>query len=224
MERFMMRNLKEMVLRVIILLIGLTIAHLGVTLFLLADLGADPFNVLVQGIFRTVKGLTRIEILTHGYTHIIICFLIILILLFVDRSYIKIGTILCMVCGGPIIDFFTRLLSFLFVQERSIWFKLPVLALGCVILAFGMTIVIKSDAGTGPNDLVALVISEKLNKKFGAVRIIVDTSFVAVGFWMGGSFGIGTIICACLVGPVAGFFLPRSEKMVERVLHKFCDV
>lgn len=220
----MIRNPKEMILRVIILLIGLTIAHLGVTLFLLANLGADPFNVLVQGIFRTGKDIARTELLTHGYTHVIICFLIILILLIVDRSYIKIGTILCMVCGGPIIDFFTRLLSFLSVQERSIWFKLPVLALGCVILAFGMTIVIKSEAGTGPNDLVALVISEKFNKKFGAVRIIVDTSFVAAGFWMGASFGIGTIICACLVGPVAGFFLPRSEKIIERVLHKFCDI
>ena len=223
MERLMIRNPKEMILRVIILLIGLTIAHLGVTLFLLANLGADPFNVLVQGIFRTGKDIARTELLTHGYTHVIICFLIILILLIVDRSYIKIGTILCMVCGGPIIDFFTRLLSFLAVQERSIWFKLPVLALGCVILAFGMTIVIKSDAGTGPNDLVALVISEKFNKKFGVVRIIVDTSFVAAGFWMGGSFGIGTIVCVCLVGPVAGFFLPRSEKIVNRVLHRFCD-
>lgn len=219
----MKRNMKEMALRVAILLIGLTIAHLGVTLFLLTDLGADPFNVLVQGIFRTISGLTGATTLTHGYTHIAICFLIILVLLIVDRSYIKIGTILCMICGGPIIDFFTRLLNFIFVQERTLWFKLPVLALGCVILAFGMTIVIKSDAGTGPNDLVALVISEKTHQKFGVVRIIVDVSFVIVGFVLGGSFGIGTIVCACLVGPVAGFFLPQSEKIVERVLHKFCQ-
>lgn len=222
MGQIMKRTVKEMILRVIILLVGLTIAHLGVTLFLLTDLGADPFNVLVQGIFRTVSGFTGIAALTHGYTHIAICFLIILVLLIVDRSYIKIGTILCMVCGGPIIDFFTRMLSFLFEQERTIWFKLPILALGCVILAFGMTIVIKSDAGTGPNDLVALVISEKTNKKFGIVRIVVDVSFVAAGYFLGGVFGIGTIVCACLVGPVAGFFLPRSEKIVERILHKFC--
>ncbi len=218
----MKRSIKELVLRVVILLIGLTIAHLGVTLFLLTDLGADPFNVLVQGIFRTISSVTGMTALTHGYTHIAICFLIILVLLIVDRSYIKIGTILCMVCGGPIIDFFTRLLQFIFAQERTLWFKLPVLALGCVILAFGMTIVIKSDAGTGPNDLVALVISEKSHKKFGIVRIIVDVSFVVVGFVLGGSFGIGTIVCACLVGPVAGFFLPQSEKIVERILHKCC--
>ncbi len=224
----MKRSIKEIMIRVVILLVGLTIAHLGVTLFLLTNLGADPFNVLVQGIFRTISSvtgggiLTGAVVLTHGYTHIAICFLIILVLLIVDRSYIKIGTVLCMVCGGPIIDFFTRLLSFLFAQERTLWFKLPVLALGCVILAFGMTIVIKSDAGTGPNDLVALVISEKSHKKFGIVRIIVDVSFVVVGFILGGSFGIGTIVCACLVGPVAGFFLPQSEKLVERILHRFC--
>lgn len=181
----MKRSIKELVLRVVILLIGLTIAHLGVTLFLLTDLGADPFNVLVQGIFRTISSVTGMAALTHGYTHIAICFLIILVLLIVDRNYIKIGTILCMVCGGPIIDFFTRLLQFMFAQERTLWFKLPVLALGCVILAFGMTIVIKSDAGTGPNDLVALVISEKSHKKFGVVRIIVDVSFVAAGFVLG---------------------------------------
>lgn len=217
----MKRDMKEIAMRVVILLIGLTIAHLGVTLFLLTELGADPFNVLVQGIFRTISGMTGAKVMTHGYTHIAICFLIILVLLIVDRSYIKIGTILCMVCGGPIIDFFTRLLQFMFAQERTLWFKLPVLALGCVILAFGMTIVIKSDAGTGPNDLVALVISEKTHKKFGIVRIIVDVSFVVVGFLLGGSFGVGTIVCACLVGPVAGFFLPHSEKIVERILHRF---
>lgn len=210
-----------MIVRVVILLAGLMIAHLGVTLFLLADLGADPFNVLVQGVFRTLAGMTGWEALTHGYTHIAICLLIIMILFIVDRSYIKIGTILCMVCGGPIIDLFTYILGFLFAGERSVWFKLPVLAAGCMILAFGMTIVIKSDAGTGPNDLVALVISDKIHVKFSIVRVIVDVSFVVCGFLMGGIFGIGTIICACLVGPVAGFCMPVSEKIVGKVLALF---
>lgn len=96
--------------------------------------------------------------------------------------------------------------------------KIIVLAAGCMILAFGMTIVIKSDAGTGPNDLVAVVISDKTKYRFSMVRILVDLSFVLVGFVLGGSVGIGTIICAALVGPVAGFFLPYSEKVVYRVL------
>ena len=55
------RSGKETLIRVLILLAGLTIAHLGVTLFLLADLGADPFNVLVQGIFRTLGRVNNLS-------------------------------------------------------------------------------------------------------------------------------------------------------------------
>lgn len=213
----MRANIKEKFFGVIILLVGLTIAHLGVTLFLLSNLGADPFNVLVQGIFRLLSNLTGWQTLTHGYTHVAICFLIILVLLLVDRSYVKVGTILCMICGGPIIDFFTRMLKVLRIGERAFGIKVVVLAVGCVILAYGMTIVIKSEAGTGPNDLVAVVLSDKMKKQFGIVRIVVDVTFVAVGFWLGGAVGIGTVVCAFLVGPVAGVFLPVNERIIRQM-------
>lgn len=209
----------ELLIRVIILLVGLTIAHLGVTLFLLAD-GADPFNVFVQGIFRTLQRVIDAPILTHGNTHRCICFLIILALLFVDRSYVRIGTLLCMLCGGPIIDFFSALLRPVYDAVPALWFNLLMMVLGCIILAFGMTIVIKSEAGTGPNDLVAVVISDKTKARFSIVRVVVDFAFVGIGFLCGGTPGIGTIICAFLVGPVAGFFLPRSEKLVAYFIPK----
>lgn len=212
------RTLKEILLRIVILFIGLTIAHLGVTLFLLADLGADPFNVLIQGLFRTAQSLTGWTVLTHGRVHMTICFLIILVLLITDRSYIKIGTVLCMICCGPIIDFFTLLLGGLIHSGNPFAARILVLAAGCVILAFGMTIVMKSDSGVGPNDLVAIVISDKLGQSFSITRIVVDVCFVAAGFLMGGAVGVGTIICAALVGPVAGIFLPHSERIVEWII------
>ena len=217
-----MKQWKEIVIRVILLLAGLVIAHLGVTLFLLADLGADPFNVLIQGIFRTLSKQPVFSFLTHGYTHIAICFLIIIVLLVIDKTYIKIGTILCMICGGPIIDIFTLILAPLFSQMPFI-IKVLMLGIGCVILACGMTVVIKSDAGTGPNDLVAVVISDKRKKKFGVIRIIVDATFVLSGFLMGGVVGLGTIVCAALVGPVAGVVMPYSEKLVNKVLGVFLE-
>lgn len=217
----MKRSIKEIGIRIIILFIGLTIAHLGVTLFLLANLGADPFNVFVQGIFRTTSQIPGWPLQTHGNTHIAICFLIILALLIIDRTYIKIGTVLCMIFGGPIIDFFTAILSGPFENVNSLVLKIIVNGLGCVILAFGMTIVMKSDAGTGPNDLVGIVISDKLKKNFGVIRIIVDVSFVAIGFILGGSLGIGTLICAFLVGPVANIFLPFNEKWINKVVKNF---
>lgn len=213
----MKRCFKETLLRVFILMVGLTIAHFGVTLFLLSDLGADPFNVLVQGICRTLQTATAWD-LSHGSVHRLICLVIILILLVIDRSYVKIGTLLCMFCGGPIIDFFTAVLRGIFNSQSSLWLRYVMLAAGCVILAFGMTIVIKSDAGTGPNDLVALVISEKTKWRFGIVRVCTDAAFVLAGCLTGGIFGVGTIICAFLVGPVADFFLPRNEKWIQAIL------
>ena len=215
-------KIKELIIRVVILLFGLTIAHLGVTLFLLADIGSDPFNVLIQGLFRQSSLLpaTLYGLLTHGRVHIIISLIIITILLFLDRSYVKIGTLLCMICGGPIIDFFNWILSPLFSGEVSLIVKIIVNILGCVILAFGMTIVIKSAAGTGPNHLVAIVISDKLKFKFSIVRVVVDLCFAGIGFLLGGTVGLGTIICAFVVGPVAGLFLPFNEKWIKRIVNK----
>lgn len=205
--------------KLVILLIGLSIAHLGVTLFLLSNLGSDPFNVLVQGIHNVVTKIPFMGFLSHGNTHMAICFLIIIALLFVDRSYIKIGTVVCMICGGPIIDFFTWLLGGIINENLPFVLRLVILAAGCVILAFGMTIVMKSDAGVGPNDLVAISISDKLHKKFGIIRIIVDFSFVLIGFLLGGVANIGTIICAFLVGPVAEIFLPFHEKWIKKIVN-----
>ena len=218
----MKRSGKEWALRIIILMVGLTIAHLGVTLFLLSDLGSDPFNVLVQGVFRTLERLLRWPFLTHGRTHVGISLLIVLVLLFVDRGYIKIGTALCMLFGGPIIDGFTLLLGSSLGNLDSIVLRVLMLVAGCVILAYGMTIVIRSDAGTGPNDLVALVISEKRGWKFSIVRVAVDACFTLAGFLLGGVAGLGTLICMFLVGPVAGFFLPINEKLVEHLIRKYC--
>jgi len=204
--------------KVILLMVGLTIAHLGVTFFIQADMGADPYNVLVQGVFRTVPWPESMN-WTHGMTHILICLLIVLVLLVVDRSYIGIGTLLCMVFGGPIIDLFTLILAPVINNTLPTVLRVVVLGAGCVILAVGMSFVIKSESGTGPNDLVALVIAEKWKKKFGVIRVVTDFLFVAVGFLLGGTFGVGTIICAFLVGVVAQFFLPHAEKVCKRVLY-----
>jgi len=211
---------KETLLRVIILFVGLAIAHLGVTLFLLANLGADPFNVLVQGIFKSIMKVTDWSFITHGRVHMCLCFIIIIVLLIVDKSYIKIGTLICMFFGGPIIDFYNMFLEPLFSEGMTLGVKIVFNVLGCVILAYGMTIVIKSEAGTGPNDLVAVVIADKSRKKFGIIRVMVDVVFAVAGYLLGGTIGLGTVICAGVVGPVAGVFMPVNEKIINRILKK----
>ena len=214
---------RELAVRVVLLLAGLCVAHLGVTLFLQSDLGSDPFNVFVQGLFRGIPW-PAFAAMTHGRTHLLVSLVILLVLLAVDRSYVGIGTVLCMALGGPIIDVYTLWLSPVIHGGLPLPLRLALLVAGCVILAFGMTIVIRSQAGTGPNDLVAVVLSDKLRKPFGPVRIGVDLTFALVGLALGGVVGLGTVICAFRVGPAAQLFFPISQRLCEAALAQFAGV
>lgn len=213
-----MKKFTDLLKRVVILMVGLAIAHAGVSLFISANLGSDPFNVFIQGLFRTVTKFLPYDFITHGRVHIVISVIIIIVLLIVDKSYVRIGTILCMIFGGPFIDLFNKLYAPLFANDLNLIFRIGYNVLGCVILANGMSIVIKSQAGTGPNDLVAVVISDKIKKKFSIIRIIVDICFAGIGFALGGQIGIGTVICAFLVGPVAGVVMPHYEKLINKIV------
>ena len=48
------RSAADWIRALLVLLFGLAVAHLGVTLFLLSDLGTDTFTVFIQGLSRTV--------------------------------------------------------------------------------------------------------------------------------------------------------------------------
>ena len=207
-------------MRVVLLLIGLCIAHLGVTLFLQTELGSDPFNVFVQGLFRALPWPAWAA-MTHGRVHLLVSLLILLVLLMADRSYVGVGTVLCMALGGPIIDVYTLWLAPVIHGGLPLLWRLGLLVAGCLILAFGMTIDIRSQAGTGPNDLVAVVLSDKLKKPFGPVRVAVDCAFAGIGLALGGVLGIGTVVCAFLVGPAAQLFFPVSEQICQIALRQF---
>ena len=201
---------KELAVRALELLLGLTIAHLGVTLFLLSDLGSDPFNVLIQGLHSALPWPAFMD--THGRVHLLVSLLIMLVLLLAAKGFVKIGTVICMALGGPIIDLWEMLLGPM-LGVLPLGGRIALLVAGCVILAFGMTVVISSDLGAGPNDLVAVSISELSKKPFGVVRVCVDVAFALVGWLLGGVLGVGTVVCAFLVGPVAQFCFPLSRRL-----------
>ena len=78
-------HLQELAVRCVLLLIGLCIAHLGVTIFIQTDLGSDPFNVLIQGLFRSIPWPGWAG-MTHGRVHLLVSLLILLVLLLVQRD------------------------------------------------------------------------------------------------------------------------------------------
>ncbi|NLL80595.1 MAG: hypothetical protein GX234_12585 [Clostridiales bacterium] len=205
------RTIKEWILALLVLLIGLTIAHLGVSLFLLSNLGTDTFTIFIQGLALTIG-------LSVGTVHVIILCLIMFIMLFTTRGYIKPGTVICAFCGGPIIDLFNWILTPYIHAGSSLPIRIGAMLAGCIILSLGMSVVIASNAGTGPNDLVALVLTDKLKRfQFRTVRIGCDLFFVIIGFVLGGTLGAGTLAAALLTGPLVQFWLPKSSRIIRRL-------
>lgn len=199
----------------ITLLIGLIIAHLGVTMFLVSELGTDTFTVFIQG-------LSLLTGLSIGTVHVITLCLIMLLLLIFTRGYIKPGSVICAFFGGPIIDFFLWLSDGRISAASPLYMRICVMILGLVILALGMSVVIQSEAGTGPNDLIAIVLTDKLKHfQFRWMRVGCDVFFVIFGYLLGGVVGVGTVAAVILTGPVVQFWLPRSQKLVKKIYGKF---
>lgn len=206
------RTIRQWVVGLAVLLAGLTIAHFGVTLFLLSNLGSDPFTVLVQGI-STLTGLGI------GTCHVGMLILLLIVMLIFTRGYVKPGSFVCAFCGGWIIDFFLWVFDGTVTETSPLWLRIVCMVAGCVILAFGMSIVIASRSGTGPNDLVAMILSDKVGSRihlqFRWVRLICDAVFVSLGWALGGVIGVGTIVAVLLIGPVVQFFLPISSRLAD---------
>lgn len=198
----------------IILLIGLTVAHLGVTLFLLSELGTDTFTVFIQG-------LSRIFGVSVGTVHVIVLCILMVVMLVTTKGYVKPGTVVCAFCGGPIIDLFTWMLDGWINVDAGMPVRVISMLAGCVILSAGMSIVINSNAGTGPNDLVAVILSDRIEKvQFRWVRVGCDLFFVVLGFLLGGTVGAGTLVAVFLTGPLVQFWLPRTKRPIRAVLHE----
>lgn len=211
------RSPREWVLRVALMLAGLTVAHSGVTLFILPGLGSDPFTLFAQGCARQLG-------VSIGTTHAGIQVIFLIVMVLTTKGYVLPGTVVCSFFGGPIIDLFSWLLGGFISPASPMPLRIASTLAGCVILAAGMALVIKSRAGTGANDLVAVILTDKLRRfQFRWVRLTVDAFFAVCGVLLGGVFGLGTLASCVIVGPVAQFFFPVMERLVGVSVARFAS-
>lgn len=205
------RSVVDWIKALLVLLFGLAVAHLGVTLFLLSDLGTDTFTVFIQGLSRTVH-------LSVGTVHAIVLCILMVVMLVTTKGYVKPGTVVCAVLGGPIIDLFSWMLGTWINTDSGLPVRIGSMLIGCVILAIGMSIVINSNAGTGPNDLIAIILSDKITAvEFRWVRVGCDLFFVLLGYFLGGTVGAGTIVAVFLTGPLVQFWLPKTKRLILKI-------
>lgn len=206
-----MNKKQSLIKRLILFFVGMSIIQMGVALFLKTNIGSDPFTVFTQGLGFLLN-------ITPGIANMIILSVLFCIILFVGRKYINIGTLICVVGVGPIIDLGVKVVSYFPVESCNVVVKALLVVLGCLIIAIGFSILSASDVGVAPNDIVPFIIREKTNFEYRWIRMGLDISFLAIGALLGGVFGIGTILAVLLTGPFIQFFLPHGEKFVNMII------
>ncbi|GCD09675.1 YczE/YyaS/YitT family protein [Clostridium tagluense] len=201
----------NLIKRLILFFVGMSIIQIGVALFLKTNIGSDPFTLFTQGLAFLLKK-------TPGNANMIILFVLFCIILLVERTRIKIGTIICVIGVGPIIDLGVKAVSFIPIESLNIGIKILLVVFGCVLIAIGFSILSASNLGVAPNDIISFIIKDKTNLEYRWIRMALDVSFLIIGFALGGIFGIGTIISALLTGPFIQFCLPYGEKLVNAIV------
>ena len=211
-----MKKLSETIKILLLFLLGMSIIQFGVALFLRMNIGSDPFTVFTQGLANTLNNLGMN--VTTGTANRIILVVLFSIILLLNKNHIKIGTIICVIGVGPIIDLGVRVVSVLPVESYSYLLKMFLIALGCFIIAIGFSILSATKVGVAPNDIIPFIIKERINCEYRWIRICMDAFLLIGGFMLGGTVGVGTIIAMATTGPFIQLCLPYGQKFTDFIL------
>ena len=199
---------KKLIRKSIIYLLATALCELGIACYYTARLGTDPISVFVEGISFHCD-LTVGEIST-------ICNIILGILLFLfDRDQFGVGTFLMILIAGPLIDLFYGFLLSCFPPETTaLIIKTAILTAGILIYALGLGLTIQCDIGVGPFSFPPLFLTKVFRIDLKYTQIITDAMFFAIGFFLGGVYGLGTVVSVLLTGPLMTFFMEYTKAWV----------
>lgn len=192
-----MRSLADRpVERAVRMLLGLALFGICLAMLVKADLGADPWTVLTQGVAR-ITGLSLGEVVVGTS-------LVLLLLWIPLRQRPGPGTIANALLVGPFLD-----LGIAWIpdpHQPAARIALLLVAIPGVALATGLYM--GAGLGAGPRDGVMNGLAA-LGAPVGVARAGIELSVLVVGWLLGGSVGVATVAFALAIGPLVGYFLPR---------------
>lgn len=176
------------------LLPGLAAAGLGIALVVRSDLGLGPWDVLHQGIAERTGISMGMVVLAVG--------VIVLATWVPLRQRPGLGTVLNVVLVGTTLDLCLRVLPEL-AGPAARW---SALLAGVAAVGLGSGLYLSAGLGPGPRDGVMTGLAAR-GASVRAVRTGIELSALALGWVLGGTVGVGTLVFALAIGPLVQFFL-----------------
>ena len=188
-------NLKPKISTSFFLCFGLALFGLGEGLLIVSAVGASPWSVLAQGIYLNVG-------FSVGLITVLIS-VVVLILWIPLNQKPGIGTILNALIIGLMIDV---CINFVPTPENFIS-QLFLAIIAVLTVGLGGGIYLVANLGAGPRDGLMIGLQKKTNYPIAVVRAFLEISVMSIGWYLGGTVGVGTLLFAFGIGPCVALSL-----------------
>lgn len=207
--------------RILVFAVGLLVISLSIGFITKASLGTPPISSIPYSLSLIFPSLSL-----GNFTIIYSLLLVFLQLLILGKQADKVGLGLQVVISfvfGYFIDFGMMLLGDF--SPEIYWERIVCVLIGCFGLAFGVYLQIVADFTMVPGDGFAYALSVRIKKKpYRVIRVCSDVSMIVIAaiigyIGMGTTGGVreGTVICALLIGTIAGVYFSKLAWLTKRL-------
>jgi uncharacterized membrane protein YczE len=190
--------------RIVQLLAGLTLYGVSMAMMVRGALGVDPWDVFHLGVAGHIPlSFGQVTIATGA---------LVLLLWVPLRQWPGLGTVANVVVIGLAADAGLSLIP----EREEVWVRVVLLGSGIVLNGVAGGLYIGSQLGPGPRDGLMTGIARRTGLSIRLVRTSIELAVLGVGWLLGGSVGLGTVLYAVSIGPLVQFFLPRLTVALDR--------
>jgi uncharacterized membrane protein YczE len=176
------------------LVFGLFLFALAIVLILESKLGLSPWDVLNQGIAKHSP-------LSFGMANVAVA-IVVLGIAWALGGRPGVGTVANAVLVGSFIQLLTSIAAIQGLAHDGLMLRIALLVFGIALIGPASAFYIGADLGAGPRDTLMLVGARRTRFRIGVVRGTLELIALGAGFALGGTFGVGTVLFAFLVGPI----------------------
>lgn len=184
--------------RLLQLAIGLVLYGLTLALMIRSTLGNAPWDVLHQGMARHLP-------LTIGQA-VVVMSVVVLLFWIPLRELPGLGT----VANAVVVGFSADLFLWLIAEPSALWVRIALMVAGVVLNGAATALYIGAQLGAGPRDGLMTGLHRRTGVSLRLVRTSLEVTVVVLGFLLGGILGVGTVLYAVAIGPLAQLMLPWS--------------
>ena len=182
---------------------GLSLFGLGEGLLIVSFTGASPWSVLAQGISLNVN-------LSIGTITLLISIAVLILWIPLGQKP-GMGTIFNALIIAIMID-----LCIKYVPTPSNYiYQLILAVISVIMVGIGGGIYLVSNLGAGPRDGLMIGLQKLTNFPIAVVRATLEISVVSIGWYLGGTVGIGTLLFAFGIGPCGALGLYLVDKTFD---------